>query len=137
MNRALNLKFFIVDDDPFCRMLYNQHLVNLGYKNNILLENGIDCINKLDLSPDVIFLDYDMHPINGLEVLQRVKQLNPDIHLLIISQQRDNQVVLDAFKYGAYDYIVKGDHDLEMIRNVVDKIVSRREISMMAEELVS
>lgn len=137
MNRALNLKFFIVDDDPFCRMLYNQHLVNLGYKNNILLENGIDCINKLDLQPDVIFLDYDMYPINGLEVLQRVKQSNPNIHLLIISQQRDNQVVLDAFKYGAYDYIVKGDHDLEMIRNVVDKIVSRREISMMAEELIS
>lgn len=28
-----DLKVFIVDDDPFCRMMYYQHLLNLGYKN--------------------------------------------------------------------------------------------------------
>ena len=74
MSNTKKLKFFIVDDDPFSRMLYNQHLLNMGYKNNVLLDNGIDCINKLELEPDIIFLDYDMQPINGLEVLKKVKE---------------------------------------------------------------
>jgi PleD family two-component response regulator len=127
MKNSQKLKFFIVDDDPFCRMLYQQHLINLGFKNNILFDNGADCINQLTEKPDVIFLDYDMKPYNGLEVLRMVKRLYPEIHLLIISSQKDMQVAINAFKYGAYDYIVKGEKDLETISLAVNKILISKE----------
>ncbi len=120
---ALNkLKFFIVDDDHFSRMLYRQHLQNLGYKNNLLFDNGFDCIKKLDLSPDVIFLDYDMQPLNGLDVLQIIKQHNPDIHLLIISGNEDKTIEDEARKHGAVEFIRKGDQDLEMISHTLERI---------------
>jgi len=137
MSNTKKLKFFIVDDDPFSRMLYNQHLLNMGYKNNVLLDNGIDCINKLELEPDIIFLDYDMQPINGLEVLKKVKESKNDIFILIISQHKDKQIVLDSFKHGAFDYIVKGDHDLEMISTAVNKIISTREQSYEHEMMIA
>src|SRR5580692_3358771 len=98
MDRLMNLKFFIVDDDPFSRSFYHQHLINLGFKNHVLFDNGHDCIEKLDLLPDIIFLDYDMQPINGIEVLQRVKKHNPHIHLLIISSQKNKEVISEAKK---------------------------------------
>jgi DNA-binding NtrC family response regulator len=126
MSGTKNLKFFIVDDDPFSRMLYQQHLLNLGYRNNILFDNGEDCINRLNLQPDIIFIDYDMKPANGLDVIERVKKLNPDIYLLMISGQKDIQVAIDAVRSGAYDYIVKGEQDLEMISDVINKIVSAK-----------
>ena len=130
-----NLKFFIVDDDPFCRSLYQQHLVNLGFRNNVLFENGYDCIKKLHLHPDIIFLDYDMQPYNGIEVLQMIKQYNPHIHLLIISSQKDSEVISAAKKYGAFDYIPKGDNDLELISNVILKIgKSRKNINTISEQ---
>ncbi len=120
------LKFFIVDDDYFSRMLYRQHLINLGYKDNILFDNGYDCIKKLDMCPDIIFLDYDMKPFNGLDVLQLVKQYNPDITLLVISGHDDAQVAIDAMNLGAYDFIKKGDSDLEKISQIVSLIASKK-----------
>ena len=135
MEHYEKLKFFIVDDDPFCRSLYHQHLINLGYKNNVVFDNGYDCIKKLDLLPDVIFLDYDMQPYNGLEILQRVKQYNPHIHLLIISSHKDADVINDAMKYGAYDYIMKGDKDLEMISKVIKRIVIQNTDKSKANQL--
>jgi len=120
------LKFFIVDDDPFCRNLYHQHLVNLGFKNSILFENGKDCIDGLHMAPDIIFLDYDMKPMNGIEVLKKIKQSCPDIHLLIISSHKDKQLVVDALKNGAEEFIPKGDNDLDMISKVIRKIDCKR-----------
>lgn len=117
-----NLKFFIVDDDHFSRMLYRQHLLNMGYKNNLMFDNGFDCIKKLDLSPDVIFLDYDMQPLNGIDVLQIIKQHNPNIHLLLISGNANKEVAERAKELGAYACIKKGERDLEMISNVLETI---------------
>src|ERR1700742_3264337 len=77
MNTQTKLpKFFIVDDDPFCRMRLSQHLNNLGFKDNTQFDNGIDCINKLNLQPDIIFLDYDMPQVNGIEVIKKINKLN-------------------------------------------------------------
>ena len=122
MNKANNLKFFIVDDDPFYRMLYHQHLTNLGFKDNILIDNGADCINRLYLQPDIIFLDYNMAPYNGLDVLKKIKITHPNIYLLLISGQKDLQIAVNALKQGAFDYIIKGEDDLDMISNVIRKI---------------
>ncbi|WP_345080065.1 response regulator [Nemorincola caseinilytica] len=116
------MKFFIVDDDHFSRMLYRQHLLNLGYSNNVLFDNGFDCIKKLDLSPDVIFLDYDMQPLNGLDTMQIIKQYAPNIRLLIISGNEDKKIAEDAKKYGAYAFIKKGEKDLEMISDILATI---------------
>jgi len=122
MQTLKNLKFFIVDDDPFSRMLYRQHLLNLGYKNNLLFENGRDCISKLDMQPDLVILDYDMLPDNGIEVLRMIKKYNPNIPLLVISAVNDKRVAMDAIKYGAIDYVIKGERDLEMISKAINNI---------------
>ncbi len=122
MHTSRNLKFFIVDDDPFSRMLYRQHLINLGHKNNILFDNGRDCIDKIGLMPDLVLLDYDMQPYNGLEVIKKIKKINPDIHLVVVSGVEDSLVAAEALKYGAIDYIIKGERDLEMISRVISDL---------------
>ena len=137
VEKAQNLKLFIVDDDPFCRMLYHQHLTNIGFKNNILFDNGVDCINELSQQPDIIFIDYDMKPYNGLEILRIIKRFNPNIYLLIISAQKDMHVAINALKYGAFDYIVKGDKELETISNVIDNILIAKELSAKQNNISS
>lgn len=127
MKNIEDLKVFIVDDDPFCRMMYHQHLLNLGFKENFLFSNGPDCINNLSEQPDIVFLDYDMKPYNGLETLKLIKQYNPGIYLLMLSAQKDIRVAITALKHGAFDYISKGQDDLEMISKVVKNIASSKE----------
>jgi DNA-binding NtrC family response regulator len=135
MNSFENLKVFIVDDDPFSRMLYHQHLLNLGFKNNCLFENGPDCIEQLSQQPDIIFLDYDMKPYNGLEILKIIKEFNPGIFLLVVSAQKDVQIAIKAIKFGAYDYIAKGKNDLEMISKVVNNIAMSKELTCRLKEI--
>ncbi len=122
MKNFADLKVFIVDDDPFCRMMYHQHLLNLGYKNLELFSNGPDCVNHLSENPDVILIDYDMKPCNGLETLKIVKQYNPDIYILMLSAQKDIRVAINALKHGAFDYISKGGNDGELISKVMKNI---------------
>lgn len=122
------LKFFIVDDDPFCRMLYQQHLANLGFNNNHLFENGLDCINQLYQQPDVIFIDYDMRPYNGLDVLKIIRRINPNIYLLVISSRPEAHVTDSAINSGAFGYIVKGEKDLEKINTAINNIATSREL---------
>ena len=83
MTKEKNLKFFIVFKDAFSRMLYQQYLHNLGYKNFVLMESCEDCFDKMDLEPDIIFLDFDLYPNDGLEMVKKMKLLNPNVHIQI------------------------------------------------------
>jgi DNA-binding NtrC family response regulator len=122
MESKNGLSIFLVDDDSFCRVLYEQHLINLGYTQIRMFSDGQSCLNALTDQPDVIFLDYRMEPLDGLEVLRKIKRFNPDIYLVVISSQEDMQVAVNALKYGAFDYIIKGENDLERIVTVLKKI---------------
>ncbi len=122
MGTLSRMKFFIVDDDPFSRMLYRQYLLNLGYKDNTLFDNGVDCINRLDMHPDVVLLDYNMEPLNGLEIIKKIKKINPEIHLLVISAINDKKIAEEAVANGAVGYVIKGERDLERIREVLKNL---------------
>ncbi|KAB7727657.1 response regulator [Rudanella paleaurantiibacter] len=122
MPHNYTLSIFIVDDDPFCQSLYEQQIRSLGYSQITLFSDGQECLNHLTDQPDIIFLDYRMEPLDGLEVLRKIKRFNPDIYPVIISGQDDLQVAVDALKYGAFDYIIKGENTLPKIEGVLKKI---------------
>lgn len=122
MDSNESFSIFIVDDDLFCQNLYEQFIRNLGYTNITLFSDGQECLNRLTDQPDVILLDYRMEPLDGLDVLRKIKRFNPDIYLVVISGQDDLQVAVDALKYGAFDYIIKGQNDFEKIESVLKKI---------------
>jgi len=115
-------KIFIVDDDFFCRELYSRHILNLGFDHIRVFENGDDCLNNINERPDIVFLDYNMEPYDGLELMQKIKEVIPDTHIILISGQKEIQVAVDALKSGAFDYIIKGDQELENITNAANKI---------------
>ncbi len=123
MGNKNSLVLFVVDDDFLSRELCKQHLLNMGFSNIHVFENGEECINKLHLNPDIIFLDYEMSPFNGLEVLQRIKHLYPHTYCMLISGQNDMQVVINAFKYGAIDYVVKNDQFPEALSATVNNLL--------------
>jgi len=77
---------FLVDDDVLCLNLYSQFLKQLGYTNVHLFDNGNDCLESLDeFKPDIIFLDYNMDDLNGIDVLKQIKKFNPAINVFVIS----------------------------------------------------
>ena len=121
-------KLFIVDDDALTANLYAQHLKNLGYEDVQLFDNGQDCLNALIEEPTIILLDHQMENLSGMEVLQKVKRFDPNIYVVFISGQEDIATAVDALKYGAFDYIIKGQNDLKSIEEVLVKIKNINEM---------
>jgi DNA-binding NtrC family response regulator len=117
-----DLKIFIVDDDIFCLTLYNQFLKNLGYSNVTSFTGGDECLNHLDAGPELIFLDYNMEGMNGIEVLKKIKSVNPNIAVYIITGKEDPAVATEAVKQGAVDYVVKSSLSPDRMKSIMEKV---------------
>lgn len=124
-------KIFLVDDDAFCLNVFQQHLNNIGHSDVSTFDSGSACLNELTRQPDIIFLDHGMDIITGLEVLKKIKRFNPDIYVVFISGQENIETAVSALKFGAFDYIVKGDKMLDGITKVIDKIIEVKELLKM------
>lgn len=118
----IDLKIFLVDDDPFYLNLFHQNLKNIGFENIQTFSNGMDCLNALSQNPDIIFLDHNMDSMSGYEVLKKIKRYDPNKNVVIVSAQDNIQVAVDALKYGAFDYIQKGKNEVEKIKDIVFKV---------------
>jgi DNA-binding NtrC family response regulator len=117
-----DLKIFIVDDDIFCLTLYNQFLKNLGYSNVTSFTGGGECLDHLNASPELIFLDYNMEGLNGIEVLQKIKAENPNVAVYIITGKEDANVAREAEKHGAVDYIVKSSLSPDKMKSIMERV---------------
>ena len=116
------MKIFVVDDDEFCLNLYEQQLNNLGYSDVYTFNNGHDCITALKESPEIVFLDYGMDNMDGVEVLKEIKSTDSNIYVVFLSGQEDASVIVNSLKYGAFEYITKSSNNMNSIKMVIDKI---------------
>jgi len=128
MEPTKNFKIFLVDDESYCLHLYKQYFNNLGYDDVTSFNNGPDCLNYLTRQPDVIFLDYGMDDISGIDVLKKIKRFNPDIFVVFLSGQENIDTAVNALKFGAFDYIVKGTGDMLKLTKVLNKINDVKEL---------
>jgi two-component system NtrC family response regulator len=74
---------------------------------------------------DVVLTDFRMPGLNGLEVLQKVKEINPEIDVVVITAYGSVQDAVDIMKTGAYDYLTK-PIDLDELENLLDRIQEKR-----------
>ena len=118
------IKLFLVDDDLCSLAVYQQGLQSLGYSNCQLFFNGQHCLDHIHQDPDIVFLDYHLDDMPGLEVLERIKRYNPNIHVVIVSSQEDMKVVMRVMRRGAFDYLVKGDDEIQKMEEVINRIES-------------
>lgn len=114
-----DLKIFIIDDDIFCLTLYNQFLKTLGYTNVTSFTGGDECLEHLNAQPQLIFLDYHMEGMNGIEVLKQVKKFNPSILVYIITGKEDGAVARLATAEGAVDYVVKSSLSPDKMKSIM------------------
>ena len=86
--------------------------------------NGIECIDLLErLSPQVLLLDINMPKMNGLEVLEKVKEKNIDVKIIILTVHNEIEYLLKAVNIGIDGYMLKDSDSAELkkaIFHVID-----------------
>ncbi|MBL4752543.1 MAG: response regulator [Flavobacteriales bacterium] len=113
---------FIVDDDPVYLSMIADFLINENYTRIMTFSSGKDCLKAMEQEPEIVFLDHNMDIMNGIEVLKAIHNQFPNTAVIFLSAQESVKVALDALKYGAYDYIIKGDSTFSRIKMNVLKV---------------
>jgi DNA-binding NtrC family response regulator len=124
MKSNSELSIFLVDDDPFFVALCEEYLRNCGYSKITRFGSGAEFLKCLEQQADLIFLDYNMGSLNGIETLKKIKRFNPNSLVVFISGQEEIAVAVNALKYGAFDYLVKGEVNEEKLRIVMEKAIA-------------
>jgi two-component system, OmpR family, response regulator len=117
---------FIVDDDPFINMLVVKRFATSAYLVEAF-ELGEDCLNALYKNPDLIILDYffvnnDRKVLDGMEVFDRLKELKPDIPVIMLSGQDKGEIVLELARKGINDYIIKDNNLIDNLSVAIAEI---------------
>ncbi|MGA9396851.1 MAG: response regulator transcription factor [Anaerolineaceae bacterium] len=104
MNQA---RILIVDDEPNVRFVLEHTLKEGGYILDTA-EDGGQAINMVSRTNyDLILLDLQMKPVNGLEVLTAVHERKPDTVVIILTAHSTIESAVDALRMGAFDYLFK------------------------------
>ena len=89
--------------------------------------NGLEALEKINEQEyDMVILDIMMPKMNGIEVLQRVKETHPDIDVIMITGLNEIDTAVKAMKLGAFDYLPK-PFDPEEFELVVARAFERRQ----------
>lgn len=119
------VKVMITDDHSLIREGLKQ-LLELEGDFQVIAEacDGIDCMEKLkEQIPDVLLLDINMPRMNGLEVLQKIKDEKIDVKILVLTVHNEVEYLLKAVDIGINGYLLKDSESSELkkaILSVVD-----------------
>lgn len=116
----MKTKIMIADDHNLIREGLKQ-LLEFDGSMEIISEasNGVECLDKLqNIIPDILLLDINMPEKNGLEVLEEIKKMKYEIKVLILTVHNELEYLLKAVDIGVDGYILKDSESAELKRAI-------------------
>ncbi len=97
----------VVDDAAFMRMRMSKILSEAGYEV-VQAENGLEAVEKYKAhKPDAVLMDITMPEMDGLTALKEIKAHDANARVAMVTALGQQQIVLEAVKSGAKDFLVK------------------------------
>ncbi len=129
-------KLLIIDDDEQVREILNVNLKELGHKV-FLAENGAKGLKAVEkYSPDLIICDLIMPDMNGIQVLEKVKNYDPYIQVILFTAYYDMSSIIKAMQKGAFDYMQK-PIDMEQLKIKINRALKIQSVSQQLEAYIS
>lgn len=124
-------RVLIVDDEELIRASLKKAATEEGYEV-FLAENGKEALTFVESADlDLVLLDLRLPDLNGIEVLKRIKEIDEDLLVIIITGYASVESAVEAIKIGAYDYIkkpFKADSIKLILKLALDKLKLNREV---------
>jgi DNA-binding NtrC family response regulator len=113
-------KILVIDDEEAICLVLKEWLTLQKYEviYKISAQEGLDCFAQSSFP--LVILDIRMPGIDGLSVLKKIKELNPDTVVLLMTGFPSDDTIGEALKNGAYDYLVK-PFQVDKISYLIDR----------------
>lgn len=120
-------RILVADDEESMRWVLSKALKRKGFEVD-LAPDGRQALELIkDNCYDLAILDIKMPGINGLDLLDKVRELKGDLLVVIMTAEASMRNAVEAMKRGAYDYITK-PFDLDVIDAIMEKVARARDI---------
>lgn len=116
-----NISILLVEDEPLFRKQTLELLRKFQFKDVYDAINGEDGIEKYTRhSPDIVMTDYNMPVVNGLDMSKKLKELNPELPIILLTASDDKKTIIDAINIGIDGYLFK-PIKLKQITSIIEK----------------
>ena len=132
MNRVI-----VADDEKYIRWIISETIKESCHV--IEVENGRECLAKFESEePDLVVLDLRMPGMDGLEVLEAIREKDRDLPVIMITAHGTIETAIEAMKRGAYDFITK-PFDIDELKIKIFRAIRMksliREVSYHRDEI--
>ncbi|MCK9407837.1 MAG: sigma-54 dependent transcriptional regulator [Bacteroidetes bacterium] len=130
MPKQRHIANVLVADDEFdFRMILQSFLESEGHTVTTA-EDGADAINKLQEKPfDLVLLDIRMPRVDGIEVLQFIKQQYIDTQVIILTAVNDVRIAVECMHLGAFHFLTK-PYSVDELQSLVNRALEKRQMSI-------
>ena len=127
MNRARRpaADLLVVDDEPGIRQALRQMLEYEGYGVRTAEDGPRALAAYREMAADLVLLDIKMAPMDGLEVLEKLRAEDPDAMVVMISGHGSVETAVEALKRGAFDFLEKPADREIVLRRIANALAER------------
>ena len=128
-------RVLVVDDERLVRWSLSQRLSARGWN---VTEAGTAAEALAAPAPDAAILDYKLPDGDGIELLRRLRHIDPDLPVIMLTAHQDTELIVEAMKAGASDYLTKPfdvDEVVLRVTRAVETARGSRELRRLKEEL--
>lgn len=140
MGKTADNKLLIVDDEEDVRDVMRLSAEDLGY-DVICAQDGEEAVELFTThQPPIVLTDIKMPRMDGIELLEKIKQIDPETEVIMITGHGDMNFAVKSFRFDATDFITKpiSMESLERaLKRARDKITVRRQFYEYAQKLES
>jgi DNA-binding NtrC family response regulator len=124
---------FLVDDDALYLKSLEIEFQDCTQYEVMPFATGELCVESLNLKPEIVILDYlldgiDKNAMNGLKTLDKIKLVNDNIQVIMLSAQDKIDVAVNCMKHNAFDYIVKSETANFRLKKAINTIFKNQKL---------
>ena len=119
-----NKLVFFVDDD---KLILNLLEYTFKSRDGIRVKtffSGEECLDQMQLKPDLVVVDHmftgNKGQMNGLQVVRKIREIDQDTTILVLSGQEDESIIADFIQSGAKQYISKDDYFIDTLIETIE-----------------
>ena len=128
MPKDITRKIFVIEDNKTEGMLLKLCLSSISNVTITNYSKGIDLLNNLNENPDIVIADLMLPDISGIDLIKKIIEYNPKINVIVVSAQRDIDVVAKVQELGVYNYLVKSETCIEYLQKVISNLITLLDI---------
>jgi two-component system response regulator HydG len=127
-------RILVVDDEPSARSGLEKLLRQDGYEVDAASEGPIALALASERPPDVVVTDLKMPKMDGVELLRKLREQDPDLPVIVVTAFGDVASAVGAMRAGAEDYLTK-PVDFDALALAIERALERRDLKVEAENL--